>query len=508
MREERLREDRQREKEKRDKEKRRERERERKDKEKKEKDRLERERARERERKEQEKRERELKKEREKKERERKEEKERKTRERELKRQREKEELERQLREQKDKERYDNSGGEEEEGSYSGEDEQSYDSRNIKNLDDNKLREVKGIGNLLKNVKPQGTTLRDKTPLESEKDSFEEDSFEDKKRDKKNPKKTMGGQKPISNSKILQNIGSKLESLGENEKKNEELRSRISANSVAETMKKLKENTLNLKEKQKQEILIDGEMEELKKEIEKLDSEISILKNREIKKTLVKSITNPNERKIKEILLKQDKDIKKYKEAYMHLLSRWENAMLDKKNKDISFKPKLDDRKYKLNLKSSNIEDMNRSTYINQMRTSEKKDENENLYVSKYLSKIGDIESQSNAESIGSRIQNKFENHRAKRSQSGFVNSNKIPRKKVFVNDFDNDVLGRYKNLNSVPNHFGGMRRPEFETPVKRSDIGMKNRQNPVQRALEDYRAGNSEFRRKYDELRGSRYMG
>lgn len=289
-----------------------------------------------------------------------------------------------------------------------------------------------------------------------------------------------------------------LEAMGEEEKRDQELKNRNNLLALAETTKKFEKNKISVKEKKIRELLLKDEIDKIKEELKETDQQLSYLKDRKLKKKLKKKKLSKNQKKISDLIKQQDKDLKKYKNSYQNLLHRWEKAMLED---DSNFKPKLNKKKYKLN---SNIIEKLQHDYLGDNTSSSKLrgsiydskipqfKESGNEFVDKYMSKIGDIEEEKRATeprqlSFSGVYGANNPTFGGSKFGQNFGNQSVIPRKKVFVS-------GRN----------GGK---DYFTPKKKNG-GRRGRSSRkyVEDALDEYKAGNSQFQRQLDQLRGSKY--
>lgn len=388
--------------------------------------------------------------------------------------------------------------------------------------------------------KNKGTLGRKRRDIPSEKDSFDE--MEDKYNQKKTPESLKNKNKNISRIKNKPSLYSDKESIldcfGTDENNDQILKSRINSKAIAENMKRIKENSLNLNNKKKEEIILDGEVEELKKELDVIESKIKKIKKHKLKKKLKKSKVSTKQKAVNEILKKQDREIKKYKEAYNNLLSRWEKAMLEN---DPKFQPRVNERKYKLKFKSP---EKMASSILSDKKIGRVPDFDRttgNEYIDRYISKISDIESESNIDMLKSSIAHRIQAYPGstslKRPSSSFkrapVGSSYFPN----ARDYTRNMLRRPGSSAILPSRTplansmiipdganiprarvfvgnpGSVANSRYFTPKKGlRDSGMRdsmlNRSSykAVDQALSDYKAGNSQFQRKLDELRRSRF--
>jgi chromosome segregation ATPase len=92
---------------------------------------------------------------------------------------------------------------------------------------------------------------------------------------------------------------------------------------------KLRQNARNLQEKQKEELLLDHEIDELKAELSKIESKIEDKKHKFVAGKLRKGVKTIATKQVQEQLKKTTKEIERYKHAYKTLLHSWQDGVIN-----------------------------------------------------------------------------------------------------------------------------------------------------------------------------------
>ena len=120
-----------------------------------------------------------------------------------------------------------------------------------------------------------------------------------------------------------------LDIYNEEQKDDLELKNRMKKSLNDKTQAKLKKNQSDLKDQLTKEVLLDKEIEELKKKLNKVESKIDVEKRHISNKILKKKNRGRLTKESIELLKKQDMEIKRYKEAYNNLLKAWQKGCID-----------------------------------------------------------------------------------------------------------------------------------------------------------------------------------
>ena len=114
------------------------------------------------------------------------------------------------------------------------------------------------------------------------------------------------------------------------EKQDLEFHNRLKLHTNATQMIKVRQNARALEEKQKEEFLLNHEIEELKAELEKIEGKIKKKKTVSTANLLRKGARTITSKQVQERLKKKTQEIEKYKSAYKTLLHSWQDGVINK----------------------------------------------------------------------------------------------------------------------------------------------------------------------------------